>query len=441
MSAAQVRAAAGRVVTRVAAEGRSLNEILPPALARLSDQRDRSLLQSMCYGALRFLPRLDRLLQLMLDRPLRSRDRQLHGLLVVGLYQMAYSATPAHAAIQETVQAARILRRKDATGFINAVLRRFQREGDALLQETDRRESGRYAHPQWLIDRIRADWPEAWENILDANNSQAPMWLRVNRRASSRESYLEMLAGAGRDAYPSTLVAEGVRLGEAIPVQALSGFGEGLVSVQDEGAQLAAHFLSPRKGERILDACAAPGGKTCHILENCPGVDLQALDISAPRLEQVRENLNRLNLEATIACGDVLEPASWWDGRPFDRILLDVPCSATGVIRRHPDIKVLRTEGDVARFAARQGEILDRVWGLLAPGGFLLYVTCSILKQENDEPVQAFMERHPEAKSGLKFDRLGSADSILQSRWGVQTLPQRGGMDGFYFSGIGKPGG
>ena len=439
MSSGELRAAAARVLAGVVAEGRSLNEVLPQALTRFAAQRDRSLLQSMCYGTLRFFPRLDRLLGLMLNRPLRRRDRALHGLLAVGVYQMVYSGTPPHAAVKETVEAARVLQRKDATGLINAVLRRFQREGDALLREADRHEAARYAHPQWLIDRVRADWPDAWEAVLDANNSQAPMWLRVNRRAGSREGYLEMLSGDGRKARPSSLAPEAIRLERAAPVDALPGFGDGLVSVQDEGAQLAAYLLRVRDGQRVLDACAAPGGKTCHILETS-GVELLALDISAPRTEQIRDNLDRLGLEARIVCGDVLEPAAWWDGRPFDRILVDVPCSATGVIRRHPDVKVLRTESDVAAFAARQDEILDSVWELLTPGGFLLYATCSILKQENDERVQAFMGRHPEAMPGLKFDRLGLADSILRSRWGVQTLPQRGGMDGFYFAGIGKPG-
>jgi 16S rRNA (cytosine967-C5)-methyltransferase len=433
MKIPNTRAQAAQVIGRVVTEGKSLTAVLPPALAR-ADARDRGLLQELCYGVLRWYPQLHYLLTRLLDKPLRARDWDVQALLLVGLYQLLHLRIPEHAAVAEAVTAARSLGKDWATGLANAVLRNFQRQRPARLAELDSDEAARSAHPPWLLQRVQADWPQQWQTLIAANNSRPPCSLRVNRLRVSRSAYLERLAGAGIEAAPNPVNAVGVTLARPCETYELPGFEEGWVSVQDTAAQLAAEWLAPQPGQRVLDACAAPGGKTGHLLETQPAVaEVWAIDRDAARLTRVRDNLERLGLRAELRAADAAHPESWWDGRPFERILLDAPCSGTGVIRRHPDIKVLRRAADIESLAARQRMLLERLWPLLAAGGTLLYVTCSILRRENEQVIGAFLAAQPDAR-----------EHPIETSWGTacghgrQLLVGDGGMDGFYYAALDK---
>jgi len=378
--------AAGVLETVLA--GAALHQVLPQGLRQLDTPGERGALQDIVYGSLRQLGRLDAWLAALLERPLT--DPQLGWLLRVALYQLAYTRVPAHAVVHNAVTAAGPGWRR---GLANAVLRNFQRRRAGLDRIVDAQPSARWSHPDWWIDKLRAEHPARWQDILEASLLHPPFTLRVNRRHGDVASCLRRLNEAGLPAHQTGPVA--VTLDRAVPVHSLPGFDQGHVSVQDAGAQWAARLLDAQPGERVLDACAAPGGKTGHILERAD-VDLTALDVDAIRLARVQENLDRLRLAATLLAGDAAKPEVWWDGRPFDRILADVPCSASGVVRRNPDIKWLRRPEDIARFAAQQAVMLDALWRLLAPGGTLLYATCSIFNEENDGQARAFLMRHPD---------------------------------------------
>ncbi|HUO81612.1 MAG TPA: 16S rRNA (cytosine(967)-C(5))-methyltransferase RsmB [Gammaproteobacteria bacterium] len=422
------RAQAARVVAAVAA-GASLDRALPAA----APDTDRALLRMLCYGTLRWYPRLEALLDGLLERP--ARDADIRALMLVGLYQLTDTDVAAHAAVAETVEAARHLGNPRAAGLVNAVLRRFQRERTEQLGRIEAMETARFAHPAWLIERIRGDWPDDWQAVLAAGNRPPPMWLRVNRRLSDAAAYLGELASCGYDAVPCTLAPEALRLVQPLPVQVLPGFEAGRVSVQDAGAQLACDVVEARDGMRVLDACAAPGGKACHLLERNPGIaELVAVDRSAARLERLAQNLARLGLAATLRVADAVQTSKWWDGAAFDRILLDVPCSATGVIRRHPDIKLLRRPADIARFAERQRGLLDALWPLLAPGGRLVYASCSILEAENADVTGAFLASQPQARAAAGFNRAAGRAWGRVRGSGVQILPGEADMDGFYYA-------
>lgn len=416
------RAAAALVVTEVLG-GASLNQLLPPALDTVAE-RDRALLQQLCYGTLRRYPRLQPQLGQLLDKPLRSRDRDIEALLLVGLYQLSDTRIPDHAAVAATVAATLALDKSWAKGLCNAILRRYLRERATLEQQLS--PAAAASHPQWLYDIIERDWPEQAASILEANNQQPPMVLRVNRQQYSRDAYLALLADAGIEARPGQLAPEAVYLERAADVTTLPGFAEGAVSVQDEAAQLTAHLLQAQSGEAVLDACAAPGGKTCHLLELEPALNLTAMDVDKQRLERVRENLQRLSLEAAVVRGDASLPPSLFHGRLFDRILVDAPCSASGVIRRHPDVKLLRRPEDIRKLAAQQLRILHGLWPLLAPGGQLLYVTCSIIEEENSGVLQQFLATTPDAR--LLPVSVGQARAC-----GGQLLPQADGPGGLFF--------
>lgn len=424
----RVRAEAARVIADVVGRGRNLDRALMPALEAIDDRRDKAFLQAICYGVVRFYPRLDRILAELLDRPLRPRDIQLRTLILAGLYQISSMDVPDHAAVAESVDAAVAIRRPRAKGLVNAVLRRYARERlqiDARVMETP---EGRWLHPPWIVERLMADWPDAWEGVLTANNEQPPMWLRVNRSKIDRDVYLKGLA---QEASAGSCAPESVLLRDPVPVEGLAGFAEGMVSVQDAAAQLAAHLLGACPGERVLDACSAPGGKAAHVLELCPQVELDALEIDEGRLTSMRATFDRLDLRPRVIHGDASCPEDWWDGSPYDRILVDAPCTASGVIRRHPDIKLLRRESDISRLAGHQGRILDRLWPLLRPGGRLLYATCSVFREENQIQVVAFLDRTADASQALFEENPG---------WGVvagpgrQVLPGEAGMDGFYYA-------
>lgn len=429
------RGAAIAALAEVFGTGRSLSVSLPPALRQVADPRERALAQDLCYGVLRWWPRLEAIAALLVSKPLKGRDADIHCVILAALYQLIHTRIPPHAAVDEAVSLTAVLGKPWARGLVNAVLRRFLREREAMLARVDRDEAAALAHPRWLLDRMRRAWPDDWRDIARAGNERPPMCLRVNRRQGGRDEYLRELAAAGLAATAHPHGAEALMLEQPVDVERLPGFSAGRVSVQDAAAQLAAGLLAPRPGERVLDACAAPGGKTAHILELQPGLrELVALDRDAARLERVRENLARPGLEATLVCADAAAPADWWDGHPFDRILLDAPCSGTGVIRRHPDIKRLRRDADIAPLAAQQERLLEATWGILKAGGVLLYSTCSIIPEENDEQIARFLARHPEAAARRPEARWGRALSA-----GRQILPGEDGMDGFYYACLDKP--
>ena len=392
------RLAAAKALAAVLNGKASLNSSLPTQMDKVED-RDRGFTQDLAFGTARWQPRLSALAAKLLQKPFKAADADVEALLLVGLYQLLYTRVPAHAAIGETVGCADKLKKPWAKALLNAVLRRAQRESEALLAELEHDPVVRTAHPRWLQKSLKAFWPEQWEAICAANNAHPPMILRVNRRHHSRDAYLGLLTEAGIAATPCVYSRDGIILDAAADVRSLPGFAEGWISVQDEAAQLAADLLDLAPGQRVLDACCAPGGKTCHILEAEPKLaGVVAVDLEAKRLVRVRENLERLGLSAELIAADGRDTATWWDGKPFQRILLDAPCSATGVIRRHPDIKLTRQPDDIAALAVLQGELLDAMWITLEVGGILLYATCSTLPTENTEVIEAFLARTPGAR-------------------------------------------
>jgi 16S rRNA (cytosine967-C5)-methyltransferase len=401
---AAIRAAAARAVAEVAARGCRLEDAVAAATR---GGVPRPAVQSLAFGTVRWHFELAACLSILLDRPGAKQDAELRALLLVGLFQLLHGATPEHAAVSETVEATRPLGRPRAAGLVNAVLRRFQREREMVISAAHADRAACYAHPEWMLDAFARDWPADWQSIAAAGNAEPPMWLRVNARRVSRADYQARLAAAGLAAEPCPFAPEALRLEEPVAVDALPGFADGDVSVQDAAAQLAPRFLAAGPGMRVLDACAAPGGKACHVGELTPDLaELVAVDIDAARATRIEANLARLRVPARVVVGDAVQPAAWWDGRPFDRILLDVPCSGTGVIRRHPDIKLLRRAGDIARFAAQQAALLRACWELLAPGGRLVYASCSVLAAENAGVVGGFMAGEPAAVDVTESARL-----------------------------------
>lgn len=427
---AELRATAATVVERVVTEGRSLDVAL--AEAKVSDN-DAPMLRMLCYGTIRHHWRLRAQLALLLDRPLKSRDRVIESLLAIGLFQLTDTRVPDHAAVSMTVEAARVLRRPAYAGLINAVLRNFRRKNPSVAGD----EEAELNHPAWLLRSLRRDWPDDWRSIVDANNARAAMWLRVNARRITAADYAELLQLSDSAPTATTLpgLDQALCLEHPLDVLKLPGFQDGMVSVQDAAAQIAAPWLLADGGTRILDACAAPGGKTGHLLELAgDGAALIAVDSDQQRLQAVKDNLRRLRLDATVVCADASNPKAWWDGQAFDRILLDAPCSATGVIRRHPDIRLLRRPSDIAELARLQQKMLTALWSLLAPQGRLLYVTCSVLQEENDTVVHDFIRHHADAVESPVLPNYNIRDLMRRKKCGFQVLPGSAGLDGFYFA-------
>ncbi|WP_295362341.1 16S rRNA (cytosine(967)-C(5))-methyltransferase RsmB [Arenimonas sp.] len=428
-----LRAEAARVLQAVLAEGRSLKAVLGRSLPGVADPRDRALLEAICFDALRHRRRYEFALSGWLARPLPRRDQAVHFLLLAGLAQLKGLGLAPHAAVGATAEAARDLGRSGLVGLVNALLRRASRE--ALPESEDPAVAG--SHPDWLVARLRADWPAQAAAILAANNQAAPLWLRANPRQGSAAALQARLHEAGLDAALVPEVPGALRLDTPVPVEALPGWEQGALSVQDGAAQLAVLALDPRPGERVLDACAAPGGKAAQLVAALGNGEVLALDVDARRLAKVSQLLHRLHLEAPnvqVRVADAAAPEGWFDGRAFDAIILDAPCSATGIIRRQPDIKWHRREADIEALAALQARLLDALWTLLKPGGRLLYATCSVLVQENAAQVQAFLERHPEAVVRPLDERFGHASGA-----GRQRLPGEGGMDGFFYALLARP--
>ena len=424
--ALDARAAAAHVIGDVL-KGKSLNQALPDRLEKVSE-KDRSLLQQLCYGTLRQSPRLQAILRQLLDKPLKDKDADLQGLLMCGLYQLESMRIPDHAAVAETVGAVRALKKNWARGMTNAVLRRFQREREQLVTALD--EAAAASHPPWLYKKVQEQWPAAAPAIVAANNQQPPMTLRVNTGRQTRDDYLEILADQGIQASGGKISPHAIQLAQPRDVLELPGFAQGQASVQDEAAQMAAILLCADAGERVLDACAAPGGKACHILELQPQLaELVAMDIDQRRLEKVSENLRRLGLQATTLAGDAAQPPSQLAAASFDRILVDAPCSASGVVRRHPDVKLLRRASDISPLAEAQLRIISGLWPLLSPGGTLLYATCSILDEENSQVVRRFVNGQDDAQLVIADTEWGEAVDC-----GRQLLPSPDGPDGLFYA-------
>jgi 16S rRNA (cytosine967-C5)-methyltransferase len=426
LAKSSVRLRAARIISSIYQHKGSLTGLLANATGDL-EGRDASLLKALCYGTLRHYRELSYLIDQRLDKPLKPKDSDVQALLMLGVYQLLHTDVPAHAAIGETAGAAKALKKPWATGLINGVLRGMQREPVAA-PSIDKMPGFFHNHPNWLAQAIEADWPLQVADIFAANNGRAPMTLRVNVRHCRRDEYLKLLSEAEIAAEPAEHSPEGIYLANPVGVEQLPHWHDGWVSVQDEAAQLSATLLDVPENARVLDACAAPGGKTCHLLELQPNQRLQAIELEPHRAVRIDENLRRLGLEAQVSIADAGDLDAWWDGEAFDRILLDAPCSATGVLRRHPDIRILRRKADIQTLSELQLTILEKVWTTLKPGGKLLYATCSVLKAENEQTIATFLKKADDAVEEAIIASWGAA-----AQHGRQLFPVDGGHDGFYY--------
>lgn len=421
--AGQLRLVAAQINLSVVKDGLSLEKALD-GISTFS-KRDAALLKALSYGAIRWHHRIQWQANRLLDRPLKNNDELISALIRVGLYQLQWMRIPDHAAVAETVSAAGLLGKPKFKGLVNAVLRRFLREQKILMSAMNKNEGAATSHSSWMRDRLKADWPDQWLDIVKVNNDPPPMWLRVNNKFSSRDDYLGRLEKSGIKAKAFDDLPNALLLKEPQPMSTLPCYYEGEVSVQDAGAQLACGFLNLEPGLKVLDACAAPGGKSAHILETCPEIGkLVALDQDKRRLTVMAEEFQRLDLSGNLIHSDAAMVSKWWDGVPFDRILVDAPCSALGIIRRHPDIKVLRRSADIGKFVAIQRRLLKALWPILAPGGRLVYSTCTIVKEENQYQKAWFLEKISMEKYQASSFR--------------QILPGEGNMDGFYYAWVDK---
>ncbi len=420
------RAVTAQIILQVLDQGKSLSTLIPEAQSQL-DSKDLAWVQETTFGICRVLPRLEAIIKLLVEKPLKNKTRLVHCLLLVGLYQLLYMRVPPHAAVDEVVNATKVLKLDSFRALTNGVLRRFLREQEAILAKVDKH--WQTLHPEWLVNKLKQAYPN-WREIVDANNQKPPMWIRVNTQRTNRADYVALLGDLAKNHEEATACVPdcAVLLDKAVSVGQLPHFEQGWVTVQDAHAQWSAELLDAQNGELILDACAAPGGKTTHILEKAPQAKVIALDIEEARLVRVKENLARLNQTATVICGDASQPEQWLtSGEMFDKILLDAPCSATGVIRRHPDIKWLRKEEDIAELAELQGKILKALWARLKPNGVLLYATCSVLPEENSQQIQHFLAQTPEAK--LVEINVGGEQCLMK-----QFFPKQDGGDGFFYA-------
>jgi len=427
-----IRALAAKCCYSVIDQGRSLSDELPRQQAK-ADIKDKGLLQEICYGVLRYLPELEHDVRTLMQKPLTGKQRVFHFLLLVGVYQIKYMRIPDHAAVSETVAATGALKNRQMKALVNGVLRNFVRAHDTSKpskQET-LPTSIEYNHPSWFIKKVQQGYPATWQQILTANQQKPPMWLRVNQQHHTNKRYQTLLSTAEIDIKSIEPLSAAIELSRPTDVTKLPGFEQGWVSVQDGAAQQAARLLNCQPGDLVLDCCAAPGGKTCHILEQTPDIEsMTAIDVEANRLIRVEENLTRLGLEAHVIAADAANSKTWWNGKQFDRILLDAPCSGTGVIRRHPDIKWLRKASDIDALVVLQQQILKEIWSLLKPGGTLLYATCSVLPQENSEQIKHFIDNNTDAQL-LNIDNNGTPQP---NTIGWQLLPGEQNMDGFYYA-------
>ncbi|MDH2924581.1 16S rRNA m(5)C-967 methyltransferase [Nicoletella semolina] len=431
MKKLSARALSAQLLLQVLDEGKSLSSLLAEKTYPIAT-RDMPLMQEICFGVCRVLPRLEAIIRLLVEKPLKGKTRIVHCLLLVGLYQLLYLRIPAFAAVDEVVNATKALNVDKFRALTNGVLRRFLREQESLLAKVDK--NWQTLHPEWLVNCLKSVYPN-WREIVKANNQHPPMWVRVNSQFATPEEYANLLGDNAKNSEKMTacrlvdnLPQGAILMTKPLPVNQLPHFEQGWVTVQDVHAQWAAWLLAPQNGEVVLDACAAPGGKTTHILEIAPQAQVTALDIEQHRLQRVEENLKRLGQQARVVCGDASQPECWLDKSVmFDRILLDAPCSATGVIRRHPDIKWLRQESDIQELVKLQRKILDALWQRLKPNGVLLYATCSVLPEENSLQIQQFIADMPDAKP---FEMTFAGEKVMEK----QFLPTEKGGDGFFYA-------
>lgn len=427
------RLVSARIIAEVM-HGHSLSDSLATHLSSLKDPRDRALAQAICYGICRYYSRLTFILHQLLKKPLPEQEKLLQAILLVGLYQLTEMRVPQHAAVTETVNAAATLKKTWAKGLTNAILREYLRNTKEISMKLAKNVEAQTAHPAWLVDLIKQSYPTQWQNILTANNQHPPFALRMNQQKISREKYLEKLKTENIDAENIDHTSHGMIVNEPIAVEQLPGFLTGDVSVQDGAAQLAADLLMLAPQQRVLDACAAPGGKLTHLLEKEPTLQVIAIEKDKARRKSIEENLTRLQLKCELICADATDTKKWWDGKLFDRILIDAPCSGSGVIRRHPDIKLLRQPTDIKQFAKEQLHLLNALWPCLESNGLLLYATCSIFPAENVEVLRQFLSQHSDA-----------VEDKIEAAWGTscefgrQILPGENKMDGFYYTRIRKP--
>ncbi|MCF6203769.1 MAG: 16S rRNA (cytosine(967)-C(5))-methyltransferase RsmB [Methylococcaceae bacterium] len=423
-----LRLVSAGVLSRVVKDGQSLTLALDATFTSVEESKDKAFIQALSYGVMRQYYRLDFILQQLLPKPLRNKDTDIKMLLLIGLYQLKYMRVKSHAAVSETVSAAK--KKSWAKSLINGVLRRYLREQIELEKKADQNSSALKSHPEWLISKIEKDWSEQSEKILLENDLLPPMVLRVNLSLTSQNEYLDLLTKNSIKATVVPFCSSAIILDQPVIVEKLPGFTQGLVSVQDTAAQLTTELLDVQAGHCVLDLCSAPGGKMAAILEKEPKIKfLLAVDIDENRINRVRDNLQRLKLQAEVVVGDASQPEKWVKNRTFDRILVDAPCSALGVIRRHPDIKVLRRETDIKALQKIQQGILNAAWDLLVPGGILLYATCSILKQENEEQIEIFLNNHTNASELSICSEWGK-----KRPFGRQILTGDQGMDGFFYA-------
>ncbi|HEV2681261.1 MAG TPA: 16S rRNA (cytosine(967)-C(5))-methyltransferase RsmB [Rhodanobacter sp.] len=425
---ADTRALAAKGLAEIALRGASLRDVMERYAPRLADPRDRALLMALLSEGARWWLRFDAAIDGLLEKSLRHKDPAIHALLVLGLVQLEILELQDYAAVAATVEAVRALQRPQLAGLVNAVLRRWQRERETLIAQLDAKPQTRHAHPAWLATALQRDWPQQAETVMAADNREPPLMLRVNRQRSERDALIEQLQTAGYAATAHPWLSDALVLPHSTDVTRMPGFEDGLFAVQDGAAQVAADLADLRAGLRVLDACAAPGGKACHLLERAD-IELTALDVDAPRAERIRQNLMRLRLNAKLVIGDAGAPKGWWKGQPFDRILIDAPCSATGVLRRRPDVRLHRRESDITAMHQQQRRILSALWPLLAPGGRLVYITCSVLRAENEAIVAELLAAQADAQAVAFTLPTGQAAAI-----GWQILPGDGDLDGMYYA-------
>ncbi len=426
------RIAAALALTAVMRDGQSLSHSLN-IFSQDVIERDKGLVQELCFGVARYAPAFELLVAKLIDKPIKTKETDIKALLFIGIYQLLYMRIPNHAAINSVVEATKTLKKNWATGLLNGVLRRLTRDSESITASLAHIPQYAYAHPQWFIERVVKAWPEHWRAILEGNNQHPPLTLRINQQRTTRAAFAEQLKGTHKLGEHSS---QALTLDEASAVPELPGYNQGWFAVQDEAAQLSAELLQLQPQQRVLDACCAPGGKSCHILETEPNItELVAIDVDEQRMTRVADNLTRLGHKATLIVTDAANTQAWWDGKPFDRILLDAPCSATGVIRRHPDIKLLRRADDIAKLAALQQQLLHALWPTLAAGGLMVYATCSVLPEENEYSVQTFLNQTPDAQTLPITAAWG-----LERPLGRQLFPQHNGHDGFYYCVLQKTG-
>lgn len=425
------RVLAAKTLAPVFAGTASLSRDFDKNIEKLAPQ-EKPFFQELCYGCLRQFHHLDCIAKELIEKPLRNKDQDIYAIILMGLYQLKFMRVPDHAAISESVEATKKLKKNWASKLVNGILRNYQRQTEALDEKLKNNPVYTYSHPGWLIGKIKKAWPQNWEAILAANNTRPPITIRVNVRKTDIAAYKDLLEQNNIAYKPTALSTQGLQLLNSATVTELPGYKEGLFSVQDEGAQLAAELLNIKPNTRVLDCCCAPGGKSGHLIESKALNELVCVELEEQRMQRVHENLDRLGhttySKTTLIVDDACNIESWWDGIPFDGILLDAPCSASGVIRRHPDIKLLRRPDDLVKLAQLQANMLQAVWQTLAPGGVLVYVTCSVLPEENEKVVQAFIKHQADAR----HDPI--SELLAKTTVGRQLFPQEEGHDGFYYA-------